>query len=227
MKQGARSSTCRHRPAGTLEFFAEFAGRAGNEHASRQAAFSVLHSLHDTRGLAAFGAVGAFGRVHHFLSVCGLGNLGHGFSLQLAAQSDAHGRFRFSLASERGERLCGGLILAVRARLVGITRCYPKLPSIQFSASGVSRVLETATPGSPARLSLCSRNQRAPRCHKRLPDGLVYSSLIACMGSTRNACRAGTKLAARASRQRNIELKTNVRGFIFSGAKLEATDGAI
>jgi hypothetical protein len=47
------------------------------------------------------------------------------------------------------------------------------------------------------------------------------------MGSTRNARRAGTKLAARASPHRNIELKMNANGFILSGARLEATEGAI
>src|SRR5579872_2245532 len=41
-----------------------------------------------------------------------------------------------------------------------------------------------------------------------------YSRLSACMGSTCNARRAGTQLAASASPQRNIELKTNARGFI-------------
>ena len=68
---------------------------------------------------------------------------------------------------------------------------------------------------------------RSSRCFQHQVTLRGYSCLRACMGSTRKARRAGTKLAARASPHRNIELNTNANGFIFSGARLEATEGAI
>jgi len=68
-----------------LELFAEFAGGAGNEDSARDAAFAIFDALHDTRGLAALGTVGALGGVHHFFAVCGFGDFGHVFSFSLAA----------------------------------------------------------------------------------------------------------------------------------------------
>lgn len=61
-----------------LEFLEKLAGGAGDINAARYAALPILDALDDTRWLAAFGTVGALGRVHYFLTVTGFGNLGHG-----------------------------------------------------------------------------------------------------------------------------------------------------
>jgi len=61
-----------------LQLLVEFAGRAGDVHAARDAAFAVFDALDDARGLGALRTVGALGGVHHFFAVAGLGNLGHG-----------------------------------------------------------------------------------------------------------------------------------------------------
>jgi hypothetical protein len=68
-----------------LQLFAEFAAGAGNENSAGDATLAVFDALHDTRGLAALGTVGALGRVHHFFAVCGFGDFGHVFSFSLAA----------------------------------------------------------------------------------------------------------------------------------------------
>ena len=61
-----------------LELLVKFAGRARNENSAGDIALAVFHALHDASRLAAFRAIGAFGRVHYFLAVCSLGDLGHG-----------------------------------------------------------------------------------------------------------------------------------------------------
>jgi hypothetical protein len=61
-----------------LELFVKFAGRARNENSAGDITLAVFHALHDASRLAALGAVGTLGRVHHFLAVCGLGDLCHG-----------------------------------------------------------------------------------------------------------------------------------------------------
>src|SRR5262245_33504216 len=61
-----------------LELFEEFAAGAGNKDTARHVAFAVLDALNDARGLATLGAIGALGRIHHFLAVRRLGDLGHG-----------------------------------------------------------------------------------------------------------------------------------------------------
>src|SRR5579872_1578109 len=60
-----------------LQFLVEFAARAGNKNAPGGAAFAVFHSLHDSRRLAAFRAIGALRRVHNLLTVCSLCDLRH------------------------------------------------------------------------------------------------------------------------------------------------------
>jgi len=68
----------RQRPI--LKLLVEFASGAGNEDSPGNAALPILHPLYDAGWLAALGAIGALGRIHHFLAICGLGDLGHYFS---------------------------------------------------------------------------------------------------------------------------------------------------
>ncbi len=60
-----------------LELLEEFAAGARNEDATRHVTLAVLHALYDPGRLAALGAVSAFGRVHDFLAISRLGDLGH------------------------------------------------------------------------------------------------------------------------------------------------------
>src|SRR5262249_21933647 len=68
----------------TLELFVEFAAGAGNKDAARNVALTVLYPLYDAGRLAALGAVGALGGIHHFLAVRRLGDLGHCQSLLMS-----------------------------------------------------------------------------------------------------------------------------------------------
>ena len=56
----------------------EVASGAGDEDATTNTAFAVLHALHDAGRFAALGAVGAFSSVHDLFTVSGFGNLCHG-----------------------------------------------------------------------------------------------------------------------------------------------------
>ena len=60
-----------------LKLLVEVARGTGNKDAPRYAPLAVLHTLHDARRLAAFGTVGALGRVHYFFAICSLGNFSH------------------------------------------------------------------------------------------------------------------------------------------------------
>src|ERR1035437_4194040 len=60
-----------------LELLEELARRAGDVNAAGYAALTVLHTLDDTGGLGALGAVCALVGVHHLLSGAGLVNLRH------------------------------------------------------------------------------------------------------------------------------------------------------
>jgi hypothetical protein len=60
-----------------LEFFVEFASRAGNKDSAGGVAFAVFHALYNPGRLAAFRAIGALGGIHNFLAVCRFGNLSH------------------------------------------------------------------------------------------------------------------------------------------------------
>jgi hypothetical protein len=64
-----------------LELFVELAGRAGDINSARDASFAVFDALHNAGGLAALRTIRALGRVHNFLAICCLGNLGHGEKL--------------------------------------------------------------------------------------------------------------------------------------------------
>jgi hypothetical protein len=60
---------------GRLELLVKLASRAGNKNPSGNAALAIFHSLHNTRGLAAFGTIRALGGVHLFLTIRCLRNL--------------------------------------------------------------------------------------------------------------------------------------------------------
>jgi hypothetical protein len=65
-----------------LELFEEFACRAGNKNSALHTTLTVFYPLYNACTFAAFGAVGALGRIHNFLAVRSLSDLGlHVFSL--------------------------------------------------------------------------------------------------------------------------------------------------
>src|ERR1700722_598160 len=71
----------------TSQFLEELARRAGNINPAGNVALAVLHPLDDAGRLAALGAIGALGSVHHLLAVgcfSDLSTYGHGsFLLRL------------------------------------------------------------------------------------------------------------------------------------------------
>jgi hypothetical protein len=78
-----------------LELFVKLAGGARDVNAAGDVTLTVFHALHDPRGFAAFGTVGALGSVHDFVSACCFGDLCHcesllGAVLWLAATVEMH-----------------------------------------------------------------------------------------------------------------------------------------
>jgi hypothetical protein len=63
-----------------LELLVEFAGGAGDEDSTRDAALTVFYPLYNARWLATLGAVSALGRVHYLFAISCFGNFCHRFS---------------------------------------------------------------------------------------------------------------------------------------------------
>lgn len=68
-----------------LKLLVKLARRAGDINSAGDAAFTVFHTLHDARRLAALRAVGALRGIHDLLTVSCFCNFGHdgSFSLQI------------------------------------------------------------------------------------------------------------------------------------------------
>lgn len=63
-------------PLPNLQLLVEVASGAGDVNAAGNSALPILYPLHNSGGLAAFGTIGALGRIH-LGTVSGFGNLGH------------------------------------------------------------------------------------------------------------------------------------------------------
>ena len=61
-----------------LKLFVKLASRARYIDSAGDVPLAIFHPLYDARGLAALGTVRALGSVHHFFTICRLGDLGHG-----------------------------------------------------------------------------------------------------------------------------------------------------